>query len=248
MVAFCHGGGEHAGRYQHVGEAFAAAGYGLYMADLRGHGKSPGKRGHIMAWEDYRSDARAIMDEARKIAPNEKHFMAGHSLGGLLILSIAEDNPPGYQGVIASAPFLGMAWKPPAWKLSVGRALSNVMPALTLATGLSVDALTHDTTFVEAYKADPLVHGVVSTRASVEIFKAQDDVMSKAGQLKLPVLILHGTQDQIAKPETSQAFYEQAGSQDKIRIAYEDFYHEVCNEVDRSRVLNDMIHWMDEHL
>src|SRR5689334_24321408 len=76
MVPFCHGGGEHSGRYQHVGEAFTAAGYGLHMADLRGHGKSPGKRGHVMKWDDYRSDYRAIMEGARKIAPDTKQFLA----------------------------------------------------------------------------------------------------------------------------------------------------------------------------
>jgi alpha-beta hydrolase superfamily lysophospholipase len=248
MVPFCHGGGEHSGRYQHVGEAFAAAGYGLHMADLRGHGKSPGKRGHMMAWEEYRSDMQAIMEEARKIAPDAKHFLAGHSLGGLITLSVAEDDPPGYQGVFTTAPFLAMAWSPPAWKLSLGRTLANVMPGLTLSTGLPLEVLTHDITFVDAYKADPLVHGMVSTRASTEIFKAQDYIMDKAHQVKLPLLILHGAQDSIASPVASQTFYDRAGSTDKTRIIYEDFYHEVCNELERESVLTDMIRWMDEHI
>ena len=46
-VCLVHGLGEHSSRYQHVAEAFNRAGFAMLAFDHRGHGKSPGKRGHI---------------------------------------------------------------------------------------------------------------------------------------------------------------------------------------------------------
>src|SRR5687767_15481803 len=46
IVCLVHGHGEHTGRYRHVGEALAKAGYILLGFDLRGHGLSGGQRGH----------------------------------------------------------------------------------------------------------------------------------------------------------------------------------------------------------
>jgi len=248
MLAFFHGGGDHLGRFKHFAESLNAAGYGIHLADLRGHGKSPGKRGHIMDWEEFRHDARAIMEGARSAAPDAKHLFGGHSLGGLLALSIAEDNPPGYLGVIVSAPFLGMKWEPPAWKLSVAKILSSIAPGLQLSTDLPVEGISRDAAIVEAYKNDPLVHGVFSTRGSVEVLNTQQLVMNEANQIKLPLLILHGTDDPIASYTKSETFYQQAGSPDKKHIAYEGFYHEVLNELEKDRVISDIVHWMDNHL
>ena len=47
VVCLVHGLGEHVNRYNHVGEAFARAGYALQGFDLRGHGQSGGLRGYI---------------------------------------------------------------------------------------------------------------------------------------------------------------------------------------------------------
>src|SRR5678810_955655 len=44
-IVLTHGRGEHSGRYLHVAAAFAARGLKLFSYDLRGHGRSGGKRG-----------------------------------------------------------------------------------------------------------------------------------------------------------------------------------------------------------
>lgn len=57
VVCLVHGLlGEHSGRYQHFGEAFAAHGLGVYTFDLRGHGQSGGRRSHTPSygWDSNR--------------------------------------------------------------------------------------------------------------------------------------------------------------------------------------------------
>ena len=81
-IAMIHGFGEHTGRYQPLHRALTAAGFALAAADLRGFGHSPGARGHIERWDDYRCDAAAIVAQAALLAPGQPVFLFGHSMGG----------------------------------------------------------------------------------------------------------------------------------------------------------------------
>src|SRR5438132_1275616 len=49
-VVLTHGMGEHSGRYFHVGEFLANNGYRFCCYDMRGHGRSPGARGHVKSY------------------------------------------------------------------------------------------------------------------------------------------------------------------------------------------------------
>jgi alpha-beta hydrolase superfamily lysophospholipase len=45
--------------------ALSATGYAVHAYDLRGHGQSPGKRGHIDGWKDYREDLAEMVRTVR---------------------------------------------------------------------------------------------------------------------------------------------------------------------------------------
>ncbi|HEX6506540.1 MAG TPA: alpha/beta fold hydrolase, partial [Chloroflexota bacterium] len=64
VVAIVHGLGEHSGRYSTVIDALTPRGYIISSFDLRGHGRSPGARGHITSWEEYRDDVRRFIRRA----------------------------------------------------------------------------------------------------------------------------------------------------------------------------------------
>ena len=55
-VLLVHGFGEHSGRYEHVGERFAAAGLDVHAYDHRGTGQSGGHRGHVDRWTQLHDD------------------------------------------------------------------------------------------------------------------------------------------------------------------------------------------------
>ena len=77
-LAIVHGYGEHSGRW------LAARGWGVAACDLPGHGKSPGRRGHIRSFSDYLAAVKALLDEVRRAVPAPV-FLLGHSLGGLIL-------------------------------------------------------------------------------------------------------------------------------------------------------------------
>ena len=58
-VVIVHGLAEHSGRYLHVLARLATAGFNTLAIDLRGHGRSEGKRVYINRYEEYLADVRS---------------------------------------------------------------------------------------------------------------------------------------------------------------------------------------------
>jgi alpha-beta hydrolase superfamily lysophospholipase len=82
-------------------------GFAVYSFDHRGHGRSPGQRGHINDFAQFRGDVNAFLETVAAQEPERPLFLMGHSLGGLIVLDYVLHHPQGLQGVIASAPAVG---------------------------------------------------------------------------------------------------------------------------------------------
>jgi alpha-beta hydrolase superfamily lysophospholipase len=66
--------------------------------------------------------------------------------------------------------------------------------------------------------------------------------------ITLPVLILHGTHDQAMKPSDAQLFFDTTGSTDKMLKLYEGHFHDLLNDVDKERVMADILEWLEARL
>ena len=55
-IAVVHGLGDHGGRYDAVAHRLAAYGFSTFALDLRGHGLSEGRRGHVKRFGAYLQD------------------------------------------------------------------------------------------------------------------------------------------------------------------------------------------------
>ena len=102
-VVLCHGANEHVGRYGHVIESLNKAGFAVTGLDLRGHGKSGGKRCHVLRWEHYSEDIRVVIQSV-----GGPVFVLGHSMGGLVVLEAIRSGINGTEikGVMTSNPLL----------------------------------------------------------------------------------------------------------------------------------------------
>ncbi|MFN2289765.1 MAG: lysophospholipase [Anaerolineae bacterium] len=246
-LAVIHGFGEHSGRYGNVVDWFVPRGYAIYALDQRGYGRSPGGRGHVNAFSEYRQDVAAFLDLVRNAEAGRPLFLLGHSLGGLIALDYSLHDPSGLDGVIASGPTLGTVGVSP-FLLLLSKALSRLWPSLTLETGLEVAALSRDQAVVDAYVSDPLVHNLGTPRLGTEMAKAAERAQGHAADLALPCLILHGGADRLCDPKDSRAFFDKVTFADKQRHEYEGYYHEIFNDVDKEVVFADMEAWLDDHL
>jgi alpha-beta hydrolase superfamily lysophospholipase len=215
VVCLVHGLGEHSGRYAHVAAALNAAGYALFGCDLRGHGKSAGPRGHTPAYDALLDDIGRLLDEATARYPGLPRFLYGHSLGGSLVLNFAlrrcsgqalrrkptlsgEGQSQGVAGVIATSPGLRTATPPPMLKVTIGKLLYNLAPAMQMANGLDRSGLSHDPQVIAAYNADPLVHDRISARLGLDLLRNGEWALAHAAEFPaVPLLLVHGTADRI---------------------------------------------------
>jgi alpha-beta hydrolase superfamily lysophospholipase len=246
VLAVVHGYGEHGGRYRGLAENMGARGYALHVYDLRGHGRSAGRRGHLGRFTDYLDDTAVFLDAVREEQPGRPLYLLGHSLGGLIAAAYLEDRPAdALAGLILSSPFLRLGMPVPPLKLSAARLLSLVAPAVNVGNTVVAAALSHDQEVVRAYGADPLNHHVATARWAAEVVAAQSAALSAAGRIRLPLLLLYADADAVADPDASRELLAGAGSADKTAHCYEGFYHEIFNETGRDTVFADLAAWLE---
>jgi len=247
VLLIVHGFGEHSGRYAYLLPSLTTAGYAVYALDHRGHGRSPGKRGHIDRFDEYLDDVAALSAFAQAASPNLPVALLGHSLGGLIALIYAIRNPSGLTGVVASAPLLTKPNISPLL-LTVAQLLSRVAPNFALDAGLNGTTISRDPAEVERYISDPHVHAKSTARAGSEIMRAVDWAQAHAGDLAVPLLLYHGDADPLVPIEGSRRFFAAVQERDKQFLERPGGYHESHNDLGRAELFALLVAWLNAHL
>ncbi len=239
-----HGHGEHSGRYHGFAAAMSARGYSTYAVDWRGHGLSEGQRGHAGSFDDLTGDARLFVEEVRRAQAGDEVVPLGHSVGGSILLSAIVRGEVQPQRFAVSSPALRVRAQVPRWKLAAAGALSRLAPKVALATDLETNAISRDPAIVAAYEKDPLVHSRMSVRFYAEWGAANAEIMTRAGEIKVPFFASHGTDDRIIDPGGTEEFYKRTSVPGSVLKLYAGSYHEPFNDLDRERVFTDLATWV----
>ncbi len=248
VIVLVHGLGEHAGRYEHVAAALTQAGYLLTAFDLPGHGKSDGVRGHIASYDLVMDFVNRLLEEATAKYPNKPRFVYGHSMGGNIMLYYLLKRRPNLAGAVVTSPGLGTADPVPAWKSMLGKALYNMAPSMQMDNGLLLSGLARDASVVEAYKADPLVHGKISTRLGIDLLNHGQEIVRHAGEFPdIPLLLMQGSGDKIVSPQVTDQFAKNFRGDLTYRV-WDGMYHELHNEPEKQQVLDAMVTWLDQRV
>jgi alpha-beta hydrolase superfamily lysophospholipase len=256
VLVIAHGFGEHGGSYRHVAEALGPAlELELVAPDLRGHGRSPGRRGVVRRYHDLVADVRAALDWTSRERPGLPRFLLGHSNGGLLSLLLALEiargengNPGDPAGLILSNPSLQIVAPISRGKLAVGRILFYCAPGVTLAGKLDAELMTRDPAMQREHATDPLRHSRMSAPLFFGMAGSGPMVIREAGMLTLPVLMLLGGSDPVIDPEASRRAFERLGSPKKMLKLYPEMRHEPLNELGRDQVFADIEDWLRPRL
>ncbi len=245
-IMLVHGHGEHVGRYDHVAAAMTEKGYAMLGFDLHGHGKSGGPRGHTPSYDALMDDIAAFSIQTDQRYGGLPRFLYGHSLGGNLVLNYALRRTPDLHGVIATGPWLKLAFQPPASQVTLGRMMNGIAPGFTQHSKLDTHGLSHDQVVVAAYENDPLVHDKISARLFVSIYESGLWALEHAAGFSLPLLLMHGASDPITSARASQEFAQKAGDKATLKV-WDGMYHEIHNELEKPDVFNFMLDWLGKH-
>jgi acylglycerol lipase len=241
--AVIHGFGEHAGRYQRFATGMAALGMSTYAVDMRGHGKSPGQRGYVDAWSQWTDDASAFVKHVEAIVSTEV-VPLGHSFGGATVLStVLAGKLPTSKRFIVSSPALKVKVAVPGWKITLGNAMSKVMPRFALDAPAHGSLLSRIPEVIHAYDHDQLVHGKMSSRLYTEWQQATKDIAARGGNIKIPFLILAGSDDNLIDPEGSRELHAQAPSMSELQV-FEGRLHEPFNDLGSDEVFHVIADWL----
>ena len=244
-LVILHGGGDHSGRHAETAGRLAREGYAVHVPDLPGHGRSPGKRGHIGRFEEYVASVRAFIEEVSRRFPGRKPVLLGHSLGGLVGTRYAIRHGETIRCLVLSSPLWGLNFRVPLWQRFLARLLLPIWPSFTMnRPQVGEDALSHDLQVTLLYTRDPLVHHKASVRFYAEIIRQIRELPFALPELKVPTLILQAGADRVVSPQATERFFPLLGSTRKKLILYEGYYHEVLHEVDKERVFRDLSAWL----
>lgn len=246
IVQLIHGLGEHSGRYDHVGNALARAGYHLTGFDLRGHGLSAGRRGHAPDFTILLDDIEIFLEESIKYLGNSlPRFLYGHGVGGNLVVNFMMQEQLDLDGAIITSPAFERTHPRSKLKINLVKFLARVLPGFPIKNGLEINGLSRDPAIVKAYQNDVYVHSGISARLGYDILNSGREALESADQWTAPLLLMHGTLDRITSHEASQKFAERAVSPVEL-VLWEGFYHELHNDFGSDEVIDKKIAWLDK--
>lgn len=247
-VVLIHGIGEHSARYEAFAGDLVEAGYAVCSLDHRGHGKSEGKRCQVSRFDEYIDDVATYEAMVRKKYPAPLPlFLLGHSLGGLITLRYATRDNPAVTGIVVSGAAAAKPVSVNGATVAIGKVLSVIAPDVPVVP-LPLEKISRDPEVVREYEADELVyHGKIKARLAAETLGCMEVTAKALPDLTDPILILHGSDDEVTPADGSRMIDATVGSSDKTMIIYDGLWHEIFNEPERDRVIGDVVAWLNVH-
>lgn len=244
-----HGFGEYAQRfverYSRLIPHLLNAGVSVYAFDMRGHGRSPGRRAVTdlgRAVEDHLAARRRLREQTLPV------FVLGHSLGGLVTAAGVARDQSGLSGVVLSSPFLSK--EVPTWKRLLVSVLAAVGPTLLAPEApAELSGLSRIPEELELVENDPLIYrGRAPMLLAATALKLLEANPSFYPEWRVPTLVLHGTADTYTEPDGSREFFKAIASEDKTLHIVEGGYHELLNDTGRDETLRVILAWLERRL
>ncbi len=236
-----HGIGEHSGRYRHVGDHLAGAGFDVLAFDNRGFGQSAGRRAHVDAFDDYLDDVEDTLAAQRELGVPV--VLMGHSLGGLIAATYLTSDRPQPDLAVLSAPAL--VADVPRWQRVLAPLLARIRPTLFIKSTIDAELLSRDDDVQRAYVEDPLVIAGATAGLGNAIFTTMESTAAALDRVTIPVYVLHGDEDRLVPLVASDGLASLPSAERRI---WRGLRHECLNEPEQGEVLAALVEWVDDRL
>ncbi|EEB07458.1 serine hydrolase [Schizosaccharomyces japonicus yFS275] len=253
-VLFVHGFGERIEAYPEFFERLNKFGIEAWGYDQRGFGKSmksEKERARTGGWAKLFPDLDYQVERASQVGL--PLFLWGHSMGGAIVLryGVVGKHKDKLSGIIAQAPMLETHpdLSPNPILVKVGSWVSKVFPNIPYNT--KVNELFHITRDAEVKKRlddDPLVSDIGTLQSIGDMLNGGKTIITLAPQFELPLLICHGTDDNVTYNVSSKKFFDNAASIDKTYNSYPGYYHSlhIEKEPEVTEYIRDVAKWIIE--
>lgn len=242
-ILITHGQGEHSECYTRLIEGLSDLNVNFYAWDLRGHGRSEGRRGFVKDFDEYCEDFHLFVQKvhSEESVKGKPFILLSHSMGGLIQLkSLLKFSDIKADALVFSAPFLGLSVPVPAYKEKAAFIFNSILPQITMGNEIRNDMLTRDPVVIREYEQDALRHSRVSPGAFVGFLDSFEFVLPRAADFKMKSLFQIPSDDPVVSSPVTKSFFERYGAQDKKMITYDGARHELYNDINRQEVYTDL--------
>ncbi len=239
-IVITHGLAEHSECYHHVARELCEDGWKVFGWDLRGHGRSEGKRGYVRHLNNYIEDLNTLLTTVVRHDTPENLVLFGHSMGGLVTIRYIQNFKPEYAALCVSSPALGLTVKVPRIKEALAHIAVKWVPTLTMYNEIRYEDLTRDEDMLKSHQSDTLRHDKISPGLFLSMVESFDLAHDQTGEIKKPVLMQVSGEDRLVSTEAARDFFEKLEAKNKELIMYPDSLHEVFNDRDRSKAIKDL--------
>ncbi|MNL23128.1 Phospholipase YtpA [compost metagenome] len=232
-------------------EAFKADSWRFYAWDLRGHGRSDGRRGYVADFDDYCRDYKIFLDQVieQPEVKDKPVILFCHSMGGTIQLKTVIRNPDlKASAMVMSAPLLGVALPVPTYKAKAAEVLNSFLPQVTLGNEIRNEMLTRDPDVVREFERDALRHTRISSGAFLGMMESFEYILPRSNEVKLPFFLGVSDADPVISTQKALEFFDHAGSLNKVIKIYPGAKHELVNDIIRDEVFADFKLFMDQFL
>jgi alpha-beta hydrolase superfamily lysophospholipase len=238
ILLITHGLAEHSDCYHHVAKELCEDGWKVVGWDLRGHGRSEGKRGFVKHLSNYIADLHVLLQSV--IKPKEPLVMFGHSMGGLVTVRYNQLKKPNISAICLSSPALGLSVRVPKLKEALAHVAVKWVPTLTMYNEIKYEDLTRDEDMLKSHYSDTLRHDKISPGLFLSMVENFSLAQDAAAEIQVPVLLQLSGEDRLVSTDAAHDFFDKLPSRDKQLHIYPDSLHEVFNDRDRSKAIADL--------
>jgi alpha-beta hydrolase superfamily lysophospholipase len=236
-LVLLHRGHEHADRWETVIPALTMPDTAIYAWEARGHGQSPGRRGHAAGFMEYVRDLDTFfrhLQKAHGLQP-ERTVVVAHSVGGVVAAAWVHDFAPRIAGLVLATPALEVNLIVPAALTGI-RAMQMLKTDATITSYVRGSWLTRDLSAAAAYDADKLISKDISAKILVDLFDTAKRVISDAEVMDRPLLLFSAGADKVVKKHAIDALYTNYGGEQKTHLTLKGARHAIFHDLCRDEV------------
>ncbi|HVG23594.1 MAG TPA: bifunctional alpha/beta hydrolase/class I SAM-dependent methyltransferase [Thermoanaerobaculia bacterium] len=244
-IVLFHRGHEHSGRMAHLVDELALHDFDFYAWDARGHGRSPGARGHSPSLATSVRDVNDFVTHVAETHELENVAVIAQSVGGVLAATWLHDYAPRIRcAVLASPAFKVKLYVPLA---RPGLALMRkVRGNFVVKSYVKSKFLTHDPQRIASYDTDPLITRDIAVDILLQLYEAAERVVADAQAITVPLQLLISGADFVVHHQPQHDFFNRLGSTIKERHVLPGFYHDTLGERDREAALHHIRRFVEE--
>lgn len=234
-LVLLHRGHEHADRWDAVIPGLTMPDTAIYAWEARGHGQSPGERGHAPGFMQYVRDLNVFFHHLQSehgLVP-EKTVVIAHSVGGVIAAAWVHDFAPRIAGLVLATPALDVNLIVPGALASI-RMMQKLNANATIKSYVRGSWLTRDPHAAAVYDADTTISKNISARILVDLFDTGKRVISDAAVMDRPLLLFSAGADKVVKRGAIDELYQNYGGEQKIHLhlkgARHAIFHDLCRD------------------